>query len=158
RGVEPAGLDQIDEAREIAPHLRGAVLATPHRLLFEEDAERRQRELRLEAGHAHDDDLAAAAREIIGGEDRLGEPNHLEGVVRATAPGGRLHLLDGVALRGIDDVGGAELGRGLPLQLLRVDGDDATRSRDARALDHRLSDATAAEDGDARAGPYLRRV
>ena len=127
--VEAAGLDQLDEAREVAPHLRRAVLAALHRLLLEEDAERGQRELRVEARHADDDDLAAAARDVVGREDRLGEADHLERVVGAAAAGERLHLLDRIALRRVDDVGRAELLRGLALQRLRVDRDDAARAR-----------------------------
>ena len=42
------------------------------------------------------------------------------------------------------------LGR-LALQLDRVDGDDPGRAGDARALDHGLADAAAADDGDGRA-------
>src|SRR5215470_399723 len=74
--IEEIGLDQIDEAREVAPHLCRAVFAALHRLLLEEDAERRQGELRIEARHADDDHLAAAAREIVGGEHGLREPDH----------------------------------------------------------------------------------
>src|SRR5207253_2384111 len=82
-GGETAGLDQLDEAREVAPYLGRAVLAAFHGLLLVEDAERGQRELRVEARHADDDHLAAAAHEVVGGQDGLREPDHLEAVVGA---------------------------------------------------------------------------
>src|SRR5882724_10670094 len=126
--VQTVRLDELDEAREVAPHLCRAVLAPLHGLLLEEDAERGQRELRVETRHADDDDLAATAREVIGGEDGLREPDHLEGVVRATPAGEGLHLIDRVALRRIDHVGRAELLRGLAFERLGIDRDDATRA------------------------------
>ena len=62
-----------------------------------------------------------------------------------------LHLRDRVAVVGVDEVGGAELLGGLALHLDRVDRDDPRRAGDARALDHGLADAAAADDGDGRA-------
>ena len=95
---------------------------------------------------------------VVGLQDRLGQADHLERVVGAAAAGERPHLLDRIAVGGIDQVGGAELLRGLALHLDRVDGEDPRRAGDARALEHRLADAAAADDGDGRARLDLRGV
>ena len=58
------------------------------------------------------------------------------------------HALHGVALRGVDDVGGAELARVGELVLQHVDGDDAARAGEPRALDDVEADAAAADDED----------
>src|SRR6185369_6780171 len=158
RDVEAAGLDQLDEAREVAPHLRRAVLAALERLLTVEDVERRQRELRVVARHADDDDLTTAASEVVRRDDRLREADHFEGVVDAAAARQGLHLLDGIPGGRIDDVGRAELLRHLSLERLRVDRDDAAGAGDARSLDDRLADTAATENGDGRAGADARRV
>ena len=88
----------------------------------------------------------------------VGDADHLERVVGAAAAGERLHLRHDVAVAGVDDVGGAELERGVALQRDGVDGDDARRTRDARTLDHGLADAAAADHDDAGAGLDLRGV
>ena len=59
---------------------------------------------------------------------------------------------------GVDEVGGAELLGRLALQLDRVDREDAAGAGDARALDHGLADAAAADDRDGRARLDLRGV
>ena len=107
--VEPAGLDQIDEALEVAPHLRRAVLAAEDLLLLVEELEGGKRHLRVQRGSCRRCTRAAVARHVVGLDDRLGEADDLERVVDAAAAGQALHLLDGIALRRIDDVGGAEL-------------------------------------------------
>ena len=112
----------------------------------------------VEAGHADDDRGAAPAGDLVGLQDRLGEPDHLERVVGAATAGGGADLLDRVALGGVDEVGGAELLRGLALHLHRVDGEDPRRAGDASALDHRLADTAAADDRHRRPGLDLRGV
>ena len=68
------------------------------------------------------------------------------------------HLLHHVALRGIDDVGGAELGGELQLRRIGVDRDDAAGAGDLRTVDRRHADAAAADHRDGLAGLNLGRV
>ena len=77
---------------------------------------------------------------------------HLEGMMHA-AIGQIAHLLHHVAVAGIDDVGGAELGRELQFGRIGIDRDDAAGARDLRAVDRGHADAAAADhhDGFARA-------
>ena len=65
---------------------------------------------------------------LLGGLD---EADGLEGVVDAAADES-LDGLDGVALGGVDDVGGAELAGGGELVLEHVDGDGRGRRRRRR--------------------------
>src|SRR5262249_8779904 len=109
---------------------------------------------------ADQDALPAAVADRL---ERL--PHHggvtarLEGEVRAAAG----QLLDGgrggpVVVRGVHQVGGAQLFRLLQPLRLQVHGDDLLRPRDARALDDVQADGAAAEDGDRGAGRHLRGV
>ena len=61
-------------------------------------------------------------------------------------------------MRGIDEVGGADLGRHLQLRGIGVDGEYAPRTRDRGAVHGRHADTTATDDGDSLAGGHLGRV
>ena len=72
--VEAAGLDQVHEAREVAPHLGRAVHAAEQRLVAVEERHRREGDGGVEARHADDDRGAAGAgdRRRPGGSSRAG--------------------------------------------------------------------------------------
>jgi hypothetical protein len=109
-----------------------------------------------QAGNDHGRSTLPRHRECL--QDRLGEPDHLEGVVRAPTARERLDLGDRISLRRVDQVGCAELLRRLALQLDRVNRDDAGCAGDAGALDDRRTDAAAAHDRDRRAGLHAGGV
>ena len=75
--------------------------------------------------------------------------DHLEREVHAAGAAERLDARDRVLLRGVDDVGGAELLRPGELLAHHVHGDDPARADQARGLDRVEPDAAAAPDGDA---------
>ena len=66
--------------------------------------------------------------------------------------------LDGVAVRGVHDVGGAELQRDVRPPRERLHGDDPLGARELRALDHPQAQVPAAHDRDAVAGLHLTDV
>ncbi len=61
------------------------------------------------------------------------QPDRLEGVVHAAA-GELVHLLDGIARRRVDEVGGTELLGELRASRHPVDRDDAARARQSPRL------------------------
>src|SRR5690349_10039915 len=69
-----------------------------------------------------------------------------------------LDLLDRVAVPGIDDVGGPQLGGELQLDRIGIDGNDPPRPGYGSAIDCGHADATATDDGNRLSGGYLRRV
>ena len=113
-----------------------------------------QLDLLAERDHA-DDGRGAAGRQhrkgLLGG---LLAAQHLERVMHA-ATGEIAHLLHHVAVPGIDDVGGAELGGELQLRRIGVDRDDAAGAGDRRAVDRRHADAAAADHRHRLAGRTL---
>ena len=125
--VEPAGLHEPDEAREVAPHLRRSVDAAEQLLLLVEEPEPTEGHLRVDARHPDDHDGPAAPRRRPRLVDGLGEADHLEGVVGTATPGERVHLRDRIPGCGVDEIGGAELLGGLALQLDGIHRDDPAR-------------------------------
>ena len=97
---------------------------------------------------------ASICERLLGG---LLAAQHLEGVMHA-ALGELAHLLHHVAIAGIDDVGGAELGGQLQLHRIGVDRDDAAGAGDRRAVDRGHADAAAADHRHGLAGADLGRV
>ena len=78
---------------------------------------------------------AAASRHLERLHLQLFDAHGLEGVVDAAAASERLDLLHRVTGVGVDFVGCAEPAGRLALHLHGVDGNDARRAADARALD-----------------------
>src|SRR5205085_10389645 len=82
---------------------------------------------------------------------------HLKGVIHA-ATGEIADLLHHVAVAGIDDVGGAELGGKLQLHGVGIDRNDAAGAGNLRTVDRRHADAAATDHGDSFAGLDACRV
>src|SRR5712692_1560568 len=146
--VEPPGLHEADKPREVPPNLSRAVQATEDLLLVVEQRKAGEGHLAFSPGHPDHDDRAAPPGYGVGLLNRLGQTDHLEGVVGSPPAGEVLDLGNGIAGRRVDQVGRAELLARLALQLDRVHCDDAGRPRDAGALDHRLAHTPAADHHD----------
>ena len=74
------------------------------------------------------------------------------------AAGQILDPFDRVAIVGVDQIGGAQLGRQLQFHRVGVDGDDARRAGDIGAVDGGHADAAAADHRDGLAGGDLGGV
>src|SRR2546427_10324221 len=113
-------------------------------------ANRHPRELDLRVRRQDADDGGGAPDgETLDGlayEGRV--PHGLEGVIDAGSARERADGLDGIVLRTVHDVGGADPLGHLQLGLEDVDPDDLTGAADARPLDDREPDAAAAEHRD----------
>jgi hypothetical protein len=116
-----------------------------------------QFDLLAERNHADDGGGAAGGQH---GECLFGgflAAQHLKRVMHA-AIGEIAHLLHHVAVAGIDDVGGAELGCQLQLGGVGIDRDDAAGAGDLRAIDRGHADSATADHHDGFAGGDLGGV
>lgn len=115
-------------------------------------------ELGRRSGRSDADEVSSAAR--LGQLLHLAlsgfQPDDFEGMVdsaREFLDGG-----DGIGRRGVDEVGGAELLRGLELAVDDVDSDDVLRTGQSCPADRIEADASGADDGNRVAGADVRSV
>src|SRR3990172_5746970 len=147
---------ELDVARDVHLEPVGAHAAALD-LPLPQEAGAVKLNLHADGYHADDRRRAAGAQAVEALLRRLLQPDRLERVVDAA----RRHVADrpdGLARRGVDDVGGAQLARRGELVLVHVDGDDHARAGDARPLDGAEADAAGAEDGHRGARRNLRCV
>src|SRR5512143_191412 len=133
--IEALGAIEVEQARDVAQRVAAAERAADH-LLLRQREQRRRREHHgvLDRRGADADGGAAVARRRDAGLDQAGATDGVEGVVDADAGELERHRGD-VDLARVEDVGGAEALRHLAPRDHRIGGDDARRSRQARALD-----------------------
>src|SRR5213593_904020 len=154
--LEPAAEVEVGEHREIAARPGGAVAAAEDRLVLVEGVDH-EVERRADLRHADDGERAARTERVERLADDGEAADRLEGVVgapaRQVADRG-----DGVVLRRVDRVRGAETTRQLELRGHDVDGDDPGRAREHAALHAGEADAAEAEDGHRGAGLDARPI
>src|SRR5881396_3856101 len=154
--LEPAAEVEVGEHREVAARAGRPVAAAEDRLVLVEGVDH-EVERRADLRHADDGERAARTERVERLADDGEAADRLEGVVgapaRQVADRG-----DGVVLRRVDRVRGAETTRQLELRGHDVDGDDPGRAREHAALHAGEADAAEAEDGHRGAGLDARPI